>query len=99
MGHPVKIVDLAERVIRLSGLEPGQDVAIVFTGARPGERLNEILFGRDEPSVDIGIAGVVAARPVSPPLEVMQGWITTLEQGLARGEQAKSTAALRPESA
>ena len=39
MGHPVKIVDLAERMIRLSGLEPGHDIEIVFTGMRPGERL------------------------------------------------------------
>ena len=38
MGQPVKIVDLAERIIRLSGLEPGRDIKIVFTGIRPGER-------------------------------------------------------------
>ena len=44
MGQPVKIVDLAERMIRLSGLQPGHDIEIVFTGMRPGERLNEILF-------------------------------------------------------
>src|SRR3984885_10769858 len=37
MGQPIKIVDLAERLIRLSGLEPGRDVDIVFTGIRPGE--------------------------------------------------------------
>src|SRR5215467_13202155 len=49
MGQPVKIVDLAERIIRLSGLEPGRDIEIVFTGIRPGERLHEILFAREEP--------------------------------------------------
>src|ERR1700682_1518110 len=63
MGQPVRIVDLAERMIRLSGLEPGKDVEIVFTGIRPGERLNEILFAADEPSSDIGIAGIREARP------------------------------------
>src|ERR1700722_9214536 len=62
-GQPVRIVDLAERMIRLSGLDPGKDVEIAFTGIRPGERLNEILFAADEPSADIGIAGIVAARP------------------------------------
>ena len=36
MGQPIRIVDLAERMIRLSGLEPGRDVDIVFTGIRPG---------------------------------------------------------------
>ena len=41
MGQPVRIVELAERMIRLSGLEPGRDVEITFTGVRPGERLHE----------------------------------------------------------
>ena len=50
MGQPVKIVDLAERIIRLSGLQPGYDIDIVFTGVRPGERLNEILFAHEEPT-------------------------------------------------
>jgi hypothetical protein len=60
MGQPVRIVDLAERMIRLSGLQPGYDVEIVFTGIRPGERLNEILFASEESSTEIGIAGVMA---------------------------------------
>src|SRR6185312_12386587 len=51
MGQPVKIVELAERMIRLSGLEPGIDIEVVFTGMRPGERLNEILFASEEPPV------------------------------------------------
>jgi FlaA1/EpsC-like NDP-sugar epimerase len=88
MGQPVRIVDLAERMIRLSGLEPGQDIGIIFTGIRPGERLNEILFGREEPSIDVGIAGIVAARPVCPPLDAMRGWVATFEQGLAREDRA-----------
>src|SRR5258708_27393135 len=43
MGSPVRIVDLAEQLIRLSGLEPYKDVQIVFTGLRPGEKVNEEL--------------------------------------------------------
>ena len=65
MGQPVKIVDLAERMIRLAGLEPGRDIDIVYTGMRPGERMHEILFAREEPMVDVGFAGVVAARQFS----------------------------------
>ena len=87
MGQPVKIVDLAERMIRLSGLEPGRDIEIVFTGIRPGERLNEILFARDEPTADIGIAGIVAARPISPSLDAMRAWLAALEQGLGRDDR------------
>ncbi len=95
MGQPVKISELAERMIRLSGLEPGRDIQIVFTGMRPGERLNEILFASEETNSDIGISGVVAARPVSPPLDTVRAWLATLEQGLAREERAAIYAVLR----
>ena len=88
MGQPVKIVDLAERMIRLSGLEPGRDIDITFTGIRPGERLQEILFARDEPTVPIGIEGIVAAKPVSPSLDAMRGWLAALEQGLVREDRS-----------
>jgi O-antigen biosynthesis protein WbqV len=85
MGQPIKIVELAERLIRLSGLEPGRDVDIVFTGIRPGERLNEILFARDEGSSDIGIDGVVAAKPVCPSIDVVRGWLDKLKADLDSG--------------
>jgi FlaA1/EpsC-like NDP-sugar epimerase len=88
MGQPVKIVDLAERMIRLSGLEPGHDIEIVFTGIRRGERLNEILFAREEPTIEIGIPGIVAATPVCPALDTMRAWLAALEQGLQREDRA-----------
>ena len=48
MGEPVRIVDLADSMIRLSGKEPGRDIEIEFVGARPGEKLHEALWSDDE---------------------------------------------------
>ncbi len=95
MGQPVKIVDLAERMIRLSGLEPGRDIDITFTGIRAGERLQEILFAREEPTAPIGIDGIVAAKPIAPPLEAMRGWLVALEQGLRREDRSVIYGVLR----
>jgi O-antigen biosynthesis protein WbqV len=88
MGQPVKIVDLAERMIRLSGLQPGYDIEIVFTGMRPGERLHEILFASEEPTREIGVAGIMAAQPNEPPMQTLRKWITALDQAIARDDRA-----------
>jgi FlaA1/EpsC-like NDP-sugar epimerase len=95
MGQPVKIVDLAERMIRLSGLQPGHDVDIVFTGIRPGERLNEILFAIEEPAVEIGVAGITAAKPNEPPMASLRKWIAALEEAIARNDRATIKAVLK----
>jgi O-antigen biosynthesis protein WbqV len=88
MGQPVKIVDLAERMIRLSGLQPGHDIEIVFSGIRPGERLHEILFANEEPPVDIGVAGIMAAKPNEPPMQTLRKWIAALEQAIENDDPA-----------
>jgi FlaA1/EpsC-like NDP-sugar epimerase len=88
MGQPVKIVDLAERMIRLSGLQPGHDIEIVFSGIRPGERLHEILFANEEPPVDIGVAGIMAAKPNEPPMQTLRKWIAALEQAIGNDDPA-----------
>jgi O-antigen biosynthesis protein WbqV len=94
MGQPVRIVDLAERMIRLSGLQPGYDVEIVFTGIRPGERLNEILFATEESSTEIGIAGVMAAKPKEPPMPALRSWIAALEKATSQDDRATIRAVL-----
>ncbi len=88
MGQPVKIVDLAERMIRLSGLQPGVDIEVVFTGMRPGERLNEILFASEEPPVEIGLPGVMAAKPNEPPMQALKNWMVALRQAIENDDPA-----------
>lgn len=48
MGEPIKVIDLAHDMIRISGLEPGKDIQVIFTGIRPGEKLHEELNKSDE---------------------------------------------------
>jgi O-antigen biosynthesis protein WbqV len=95
MGQPVRIVDLAERMIRLSGLQLGHDIDIVFTGMRPGERLKEILFATEEPTVEIGIAGIMAAKPNEPLMQSLRTWIAALELAVSNDDRATIKAVLK----
>jgi FlaA1/EpsC-like NDP-sugar epimerase len=68
MGEPVRIMDLAEQMIRLSGLEPERDIAIEVVGRRPGEKLHEELFNpyerpRPTPAEKILLAGCAPSDP------------------------------------
>ncbi|WP_191085291.1 polysaccharide biosynthesis protein [Roseococcus microcysteis] len=63
MGNPVKIVDLARRMIRLAGLRPDEDVEIRFTGLRPGEKLFEEMFHGQEPPRPTAFPGLLVATP------------------------------------
>lgn len=62
MGQPIRIVDLARDLIRLSSPSGGRDIAITFTGLRPGEKLEETLFGADEEAVETGSPFLLIAR-------------------------------------
>jgi FlaA1/EpsC-like NDP-sugar epimerase len=69
MGEPIKIVALAEALVRARGLRPGADIDIVYTGLRPGERLHEELLGPDEgsrPTDHPAIMEVVSPNTFSP---------------------------------
>ena len=88
MGQPVRIAELAERMIRLSGLEPGIDVDIAFTGARPGERMHESLFSDEEPTAEVGIVGVLASRTPFPAMGEMQQLLARLDEAIERDDRA-----------
>jgi len=63
MGKPVRIVDLARQMVRLAGLRPEKDIQIVFTGLRPGEKLNEELLHETEQLVPTRCQGILLAAP------------------------------------
>jgi FlaA1/EpsC-like NDP-sugar epimerase len=67
MGEPVKIVDLARNMIRLSGKDPDADVPIEFIGVRPGEKLSEELWGEGEHVEETGHAKIL--RSTRPPVD------------------------------
>jgi FlaA1/EpsC-like NDP-sugar epimerase len=62
MGEPIKILDLAREMIRLSGHEPDVDIPIVFSGLRPGEKLYEELLGAEEGSEPTDLARIFKAH-------------------------------------
>src|SRR5205807_861337 len=66
MGDPVKIVDLAHNMIRLSGREPETEVAIEFVGRRPGEKIHEELFNPEERPQPTPAEKIVTAVRPSP---------------------------------
>jgi FlaA1/EpsC-like NDP-sugar epimerase len=63
MGEPVKIVDLAQQMIRLAGLRVDRDIEIEFTGLRPGEKLHEELFHPAEPLMPTANPAIRLAAP------------------------------------
>jgi O-antigen biosynthesis protein WbqV len=55
---------------------------------RPGERLNEILFTSQEPTIDISIPGIMAAKTNEPPMQIIRKWIQILERAIASDDRA-----------
>jgi FlaA1/EpsC-like NDP-sugar epimerase len=66
MGEPVRILDLAERLIRLSGRIPRRDVPIEIVGPRPGEKLVEDIVAPEEEQLPSGHPAIVVSRPPAP---------------------------------
>jgi FlaA1/EpsC-like NDP-sugar epimerase len=78
MGEPVRILDLAERMIRLSGMRPGIDIQVQVTGVRPGEKLTEELLNEDEPALPTVHSSVSRISPSLPEQDVLAGAVARL---------------------
>jgi FlaA1/EpsC-like NDP-sugar epimerase len=90
MGEPVRIVDLAENLIRLSGMEPYTEMPIVFTGLRPGEKLYEELMSDVETTIPTAIDKVrVVQTDETDPFVIQQGF-DRINTVLARGGGRKA---------
>jgi FlaA1/EpsC-like NDP-sugar epimerase len=83
MGEPITIVRLAEEMIRLSGLRPGRDIDIVFTGLRPGEKLHEELLLAEEGIQPTAHEKIKVAQAVFFPPDQLQLHLNSLSQAIS----------------
>jgi O-antigen biosynthesis protein WbqV len=89
MGEPIKIIDIARRMIRLAGFVPEKDIKIQIVGCRPGEKLFEELFDRNEKRVAPPVPGVFGAVPTPIPLPVLSDVFGRLHHHAAEGDEAR----------
>ena len=79
MGEPMKILDLAKNLIRLSGYEPDVDIPIIFTGLRPGEKLYEELLMNEEGMQDTPNKLIHIGKPIEFDMERFEGQLEELD--------------------
>ena len=94
MGRPVRIVDLARRMIVLAGKMPDRDIKVAFTGMRPGEKLYEELFDANEAQEQTRTPGIRLARSRVPPIDTLTAALRAMALACQRGDQAKGIDAL-----
>lgn len=95
MGKPIRILDLAENLVRLSGLEPYRDVQIVFTGLRPGEKLKEELMSDAEQAVPTGLEKVSVVQTDEVDGATVQQTVGRLLAAMNSGDTAAAVSGLR----
>jgi FlaA1/EpsC-like NDP-sugar epimerase len=99
MGRPVKVADLAARLIELSGFRPGEDIEIRFTGLRPGEKMHEELLAEGEGVEPTEHPRVHVVRRGEPPRDVIRARLEDLlsAASLGRDPLVRALKALVPE--
>jgi FlaA1/EpsC-like NDP-sugar epimerase len=85
MGEPIKIVDLAKKMITLSGLREGKDIQIEYSGLRPGEKLYEELLNNNENTMPTHHPKIMCAKVITPSFGVMEMVLDELERLLYEG--------------
>lgn len=95
MGAPVRIIDLAEKMIRLSGKEPGRDIAITITGLRPGEKRYEELLASAENALPTHHPRILIGRTREVEPELVKREVQEMIEAAARGDAAACTAGLK----
>jgi FlaA1/EpsC-like NDP-sugar epimerase len=94
MGEPVRILDLARDMIRLSGKEPEREIPIEFIGVRAGEKLHEELWGADEEVAETGHPKIQRARRVPVAPDWVDGELAELERLVADGDTLNAVSRL-----
>jgi FlaA1/EpsC-like NDP-sugar epimerase len=86
MGKPIKILDLAKEMIRLSGFEPDKDIPITFIGPRPGEKLFEEILTGEEGTLTTKYKKILIAKMKEPNEEKLKEGLKKLEEAAKKGE-------------
>ncbi|WP_164827382.1 polysaccharide biosynthesis protein [Sinorhizobium meliloti] len=95
MGEPIKIIDIARRMIRLAGFTPDQEIKIKIIGCRPGEKLFEELFDETDKRTSSPVPGVLGAVPEPIPLPTLRDAFARLQRHSERGNEASVVAVMR----
>jgi len=96
MGEPIRIVDIARKMVHARGLRVGRDIPISYIGLRPGERLHETLVASDEtlqPTAHHKILCVTNSVNI-PTYTAIESWVSTLNESLLTADQAQIRACL-----
>jgi len=95
MGELVKIADLAHQMVRLSGLQPGKDIAIKYTGLRPGEKLYEELLADEENTLPTHHPKIMVASVRSSSYDQVSDAVDELRNALLSGDDYRLVATLK----